>query len=562
MGTTAEKIEYLNETKELIKQSLNDLGADIEDSNSFRSYVQKINTLYEDWPKITEEGTFLSLNSTQKGKMKIELKGNTLQDGEPTPTNPVNINVVSGSNVIYTNNKNFIQLSNFTTTVNGMTIKFENDKIILNGTTTSNTDILLTNSNWNSFSTEMLSKINKYNEKICASNNSSLVTYFVTNQGEYLTQNITLSNAVKLVSIFIRIPSGKTYNNKDIEAQIEISSNPTTYETHQGKELPLDLPVENLLNPIAASQTLGSGGIMTKNNDNTYTLSDGRTDYADLVIIGTIDVVEGKTYYLFDNVIGNTNNNLSIRRGSTMLVSTNGVKIIGYTATATETLNIYIRYQDTSIRIYSPMVSTQIVTAYTPYGVTPIELCKIGDYQDYFYRDNGKWYLHKEIKKHIVDGSEVTEIAGNSFNEMYANGNIARAFIINDMHIASSRAETMSNTFNVVSGTVLWNGVLVGIQCYLNANKIAISTPINNIESFLGEALTVNNYTNAYIQYLVSIGTYFYYISPTDIEITDTTLINQLEAIYNAMSYKEQTNISQENNNLPFILNVSALQKE
>ena len=48
METTAEKIEYLNETKELIRQSLNDLGADIEDSNSFRSYVQKINTLYED----------------------------------------------------------------------------------------------------------------------------------------------------------------------------------------------------------------------------------------------------------------------------------------------------------------------------------------------------------------------------------------------------------------------------------------------------------------------------------------------------------------------------------
>ena len=50
--------------------------------------------------------------------------------------------------------------------------------------------------------------------------------------------------------------------------------------------------------------------------------------------------------------------------------------------------------------------------------------------------------------------------------------------------------------------------------------------------------------------------------NPTDTEIIDTTLISQLEAINNAISYEEQTNILQENDNLPFILNVSALQKE
>ena len=29
--------------------------------------------------------------------------------------------------------------------------------------------------------------------------------------------------------------------------------------------------------------------------------------------------------------------------------------------------------------------------SYTPFGTTPIELCKIGNYQDYFYKDSGKW---------------------------------------------------------------------------------------------------------------------------------------------------------------------------
>ena len=35
-----------------------------------------------------------------------------------------------------------------------------------------------------------------------------------------------------------------------------------------------------------------------------------------------------------------------------------------------------------------------------------MELCKIGNYQDYFYKDSGKWYLHKEIGKVVLNGSE------------------------------------------------------------------------------------------------------------------------------------------------------------
>ena len=39
--------------------------------------------------------------------------------------------------------------------------------------------------------------------------------------------------------------------------------------------------------------------------------------------------------------------------------------------------------------------------------------------------------------------------------------------------------------------------------------------------------------------------------------ITDTTLISQLEAIYNAPLY-EETNITQENNDLPIVLDITA----
>lgn len=45
-----DKLNYLNETKELIKDSLNDLGAEITDEDTFRSYVTKINELSEEYP--------------------------------------------------------------------------------------------------------------------------------------------------------------------------------------------------------------------------------------------------------------------------------------------------------------------------------------------------------------------------------------------------------------------------------------------------------------------------------------------------------------------------------
>lgn len=51
--TTIDKLEYLDETKEQIKVALNNLGAEITDDDTFRSYVDKINELYEEYPSET-----------------------------------------------------------------------------------------------------------------------------------------------------------------------------------------------------------------------------------------------------------------------------------------------------------------------------------------------------------------------------------------------------------------------------------------------------------------------------------------------------------------------------
>ena len=88
---TIDKLNYLNETKEQIKDALNDLGAEITDSDTFRSYVEKINDLAEEYP--TEEFV-QNLQSIQMQNIQPQiinqplnvdlqpLEEPTIQDGE------------------------------------------------------------------------------------------------------------------------------------------------------------------------------------------------------------------------------------------------------------------------------------------------------------------------------------------------------------------------------------------------------------------------------------------------------------------------------------------------
>lgn len=74
------------------------------------------------------------------------------------------------------------------------------------------------------------------------------------------------------------------------------------------------------------------------------------------------------------------------------------------------------------------------------------------------------------------------------------------------------------------------------------------------IDSYNGETITTD-----YISTTggLDIGATVYYgITSTEIPITDTTLINQLNAIHNAYTYANETLITQENADLPFILEV------
>lgn len=123
-----------------------------------------------------------------------------------------------------------------------------------------------------------------------------------------------------------------------------------------------------------------------------------------------------------------------------------------------------------------------------------IELCKIGDKQDYIYKSGDDWYVHKET-------GITTDTVGST--------NITIAGMVN-------------------------NG---GIYSYCGG--------------------TVNGTTVTYTSALVVANTIYYQLAtPTDTKITDQILISQLNSLLNATLYQNTTMIC--NGSLPAILSVIA----
>lgn len=208
-----------------------------------------------------------------------------------------------------------------------------------------------------------------------------------------------------------------------------------------------------------------------------------------------------------------------------------------YTYTTNNTAKyivIRLRNGDYNDSAYLSTIQLEVGTQPTSYSAykTPIELCKIGNYQDKIYKDNGIWYLHKEIGKVVLDGTNT--------NDNYANGcyqlNTATSDLLNRQIGAFSNYfkfayYASSLTSNLQNDEFAWNG---------------------------SKLLTIKN-TNctsaaSYRTWLSTTKPIFYYIAtPTNTPIEDTELIEQLESIE---LLEGLNNISITSANLPGLLDL------
>jgi hypothetical protein len=412
----SDKLTYLNTTKTLIKDNLNLGGANIS-NEPFRVYSSKLidiykdflangtDTLWNNWNKVSGTGENLTLNNTIKAKMKIDLKGNTSQEGTPTPDSPQDIHIVSGDNTVKVQNKNLFRINNY--------VK--------------------------------------------------------------MGYNITIDNPLR----------GCVAGNYTISCQ-----NDST----------VDMAI------IFSNEIDGAmiGGYFTGFNFG-ITLHTKTTNLTQEQLNAKYIVFQGNNNTIIQEVLENMQ--IMIEKSST----------------ATE-------YEEHKEQTY-------------PINLGSIELCKIGDYQDSIVKDNGKWYLKKEIGKVVLDGSESWE---------------------------KSNSMTTGNYFGAYTSSKKWGGP-EGI--FINVNKFITNYFQSNntttgdysfvsssgYASYLKIDNSIVNSVEDLTTWLSTHNTEVYYVlaTPTYEEITDSTLISQLEAI--KLSYNEQTNISQENNDKPFILDVTAL---
>lgn len=167
-------------------------------------------------------------------------------------------------------------------------------------------------------------------------------------------------------------------------------------------------------------------------------------------------------------------------------------------------------------------------TSYASY-FDPIELCKIGDFQDYIYKNGANWYLHKAVGKQVFGAGET--IQENGSNVWQINGKIQGR---ENYGLALSDRFTNARAYPSAAGQFSLRSEGSNFAFYLNQSSASA------VQTWFA-----NNPTTVYYPYKDS--------SISDTQITDSTIISQLNAIEAA---GRPTNVSAVSPNLPVIISV------
>ncbi len=315
---------------------------------------------------------------------------------------------------------------------------------------------------------------------------------------------------------------------------------------------------KNLWGNISSYSRSTNGIDFVTNADGTITASGTATATAYSVLAGgAVDAgaylpLQAGTYTLSEKN-GNKVQAVVAQSGGAIIADTSTSEV---TFTLTQTTNVTIRASITSgtaitgTLTFYPMLETgSSPTSYQPYQLQSYtielgsnELCKIGTYQDKIYTDGSDWYLHKELGKLVLDGTE---------NWIYNNVNAV--FVLSEDHPHSGDGTAPVSTHfigqaNVSQFSELTNNKCCALMSSSNNRLLFKNTSIADADIFK-TWLGSNNTTVCYPL-----------ATPTNTKITDATLISELDALADALGYKDKTiiTVSATGTNLPAILEVSA----
>lgn len=230
------------------------------------------------------------------------------------------------------------------------------------------------------------------------------------------------------------------------------------------------------------------------------------------------------------------------------------------TFTLSETVSGYIRAYVPSGMSANETIHPQLelgstATAYESYqsqsytvNLGSIELCKIGDYQDYIYKSGDDWYVHKAMIKATFNGTENWALHNtqNNINGFRLDANAAHS---DGAIVANSYRKVLMSEYSYNRGyymitTLETEATGSNYRIYMTQPDSSVIT-LEDFTTWLG----INNVTAYYASQ-----------TPTDTKITDATLVGQLEALVGADTYNEKTyiKVTATDPNLPALLKVEA----
>ena len=546
----------------------NGLEDKITNQTTFREYGEKLykaftdsliypDILFNNLDKVTGEGTNITLNGTIKSLLKLDLSGNTTQEDNPTPSTPKDIHVVSGENTIKVMNKNLLYLNNYNANYNSQTYTNFGNYLQVKSSYGINVNILASGNSYKitGLNAYDLSQVFKFtglepNTKYTVSCNIS--TNLSSGTVRVFDQNMNYDATYK-ASTFTTDQNGEHeytlmfYNLKGNDnycelynIQLEKNTTATSYEEHKEQTYPINLPIENLLSLstlqlgyVTTTGTITTGGITNEERYSNFIKVKPNTQY-------TFKMFKSNwSGFNTNNWIGigeyTSNNTSSFIQRDTMTTTTQNY----YTFTTTSTTEYVIlsaRGLGSAIEI---QFSEGTYNVYTPFGMEPLELCKIGDYKDEIVKKENKWHLRKKVRKLEL------AIANMRDNENYPGWE--NVPYLHDDYPGYNIGTFPSDVKSNIGGYSNSYG--------LNTTGATQSTFILNKSSWnLTATQWKTNYPNLILDFYYGLET------PEDILLNDTLQV-QLNDIEKAISYNEQTNISQTNSDLGFIISASAIKQ-
>lgn len=498
----------------------------------------------------TAEGTGLTLDKTAEFDLDLTLKGNTIQ------TQYEGYNILPIPDIVETTN-------------NGITYSANNGEIKLNGTATSNVAIYLTD-NLELTTTEKITVIRNSNKL----EDITPAIYITIDDTEYNSQNQTTHRDYRTFSagtiskIRVYVKSGEKLSNVSIKPMLYLGEYDETkvYEPYVGgqaspnPEYPQNVHVlkdsntikiynENMFDGVMEQGQINTG---TGLNTNSKTVIRTKNFFKIPEAVTTLKIIRTvATGAWVTREYDENKNYLGFQIKCTANVYSNQFTLLEGTR--------YIRFVDLSNDLNGKFCLTsnltqeeyiepkqQVKTLTLPNGM---EMCKIGDYKDEFVKDlnTNKWYKNKKIIKTVLNGSESWKLS-SAWSK--TNTNVYYVTTINDALYESQDATYyLTNLFIAFSRNNLVNSDVNGFAYSgnVNTNNPAFTCRIEKtLASSVDDFKTLLASNNLIVYYILA--------TPVEEEITDTTLINQLNDIKEAYTYQRQTNITQENADLPFII--------